>query len=67
VRSGFTVSKALFFNFLSALVALVGTAVVSSSSSLQVPNNILLLLIQCTILLHICRHYLWGKTQDILR
>ncbi|ONI31906.1 hypothetical protein PRUPE_1G338200 [Prunus persica] len=26
VRSGFTVSKALFFNFLSALVALVGTA-----------------------------------------
>lgn len=28
VRSGFSVSKALFFNFLSALVALVGTAVV---------------------------------------
>lgn len=27
VRSGFSVSKALFFNFLSALVALVGTAV----------------------------------------
>jgi solute carrier family 39 (zinc transporter), member 7 len=34
VRSGFTVSKALFFNFLSALVALVGTALVSSSSLL---------------------------------
>lgn len=29
VRSGFTVSKALFFNFLSALVALAGTALVS--------------------------------------
>ncbi|KAF8081251.1 hypothetical protein N665_0897s0007 [Sinapis alba] len=28
VRSGFTVSKALFFNFLSALVALAGTALV---------------------------------------
>ncbi|GMP92865.1 hypothetical protein CsSME_00042934 [Camellia sinensis var. sinensis] len=26
VRSGFSVSKALFFNFLSALVALAGTA-----------------------------------------
>jgi len=32
VRSGFTVSKALFFNFLSALVALAGTALVSSCS-----------------------------------
>ncbi|XP_062191890.1 IAA-alanine resistance protein 1-like [Phragmites australis] len=30
VRSGFTVSKALFFNFLSALVALVGTALALS-------------------------------------
>ncbi|CAA3023533.1 IAA-alanine resistance 1 [Olea europaea subsp. europaea] len=30
VRSGFSVSKALFFNFLSALVALAGTALVSS-------------------------------------
>jgi len=29
VRSGFTVTKALFFNFLSALVALAGTALVS--------------------------------------
>ena len=28
VRSGFSVSKALFFNFLSALVALAGTALV---------------------------------------
>lgn len=31
VRSGFSVSKALFFNFLSALVALVGTAMVGYS------------------------------------
>ncbi|KAM7274750.1 hypothetical protein ACFE04_016616 [Oxalis oulophora] len=31
VRSGFSVSKALFFNFLSALVALVGTVLVVSS------------------------------------
>jgi zinc transporter 7 len=30
VRSGFTVSKALFFNFLSALVALAGTALALS-------------------------------------
>lgn len=30
VRSGFSVSKALFFNFLSALVALAGTALVST-------------------------------------
>lgn len=29
MRSGFTVTKALFFNFLSALVALAGTALVS--------------------------------------
>lgn len=29
VRSGFSVSKALFFNFLSALMALAGTALVS--------------------------------------
>lgn len=34
VRSGFTVSKALFFNFLSALVALAGTALVSTCSVL---------------------------------
>jgi hypothetical protein len=30
VRSGFTVTKALFFNFLSALVALAGTALALS-------------------------------------
>lgn len=30
VRSGFSVGKALFFNFLSALVALAGTAMVST-------------------------------------
>ncbi|KAJ0430765.1 putative zinc/iron permease [Helianthus annuus] len=30
VRSGFSVSKALFFNFLSALVALAGTALALS-------------------------------------
>lgn len=29
VRSGFSVSKALFFNFLSALMALAGTALVN--------------------------------------
>lgn len=29
VRSGFSVTKALFFNFLSALLALAGTALVS--------------------------------------
>ena len=30
VRSGFSAPKALFFNFLSALVALAGTALVST-------------------------------------
>ncbi|KAG8087431.1 hypothetical protein GUJ93_ZPchr0010g10097 [Zizania palustris] len=35
VRSGFTVPKALFFNFLSALSALAGTALVSSCSILS--------------------------------
>lgn len=33
VRSGFSVSKALFFNFLSALVALAGTALVCVNPS----------------------------------
>jgi zinc transporter 7 len=51
VRSGFTVTKALFFNFLSALVALAGTALVlvwgnepGQSSLIEVVNNIFALL-----------------------
>lgn len=43
VMSGFSVPKALFFNFLSALVALAGTAMVSLSS--QGWQNPLLLLV----------------------
>lgn len=43
VRSGFTVSKALFFNFLSALSALAGTALVRT-----LPNTIALAYFQKT-------------------
>jgi hypothetical protein len=42
VRSGFTVSKALFFNFLSALAALAGTALVSSCSILSWNGSIII-------------------------
>ncbi|CAN7129500.1 unnamed protein product [Brassica rapa subsp. narinosa] len=43
VRSGFTVSKALFFNFLSALVALAGTALASllCHNPWQISRNVL--------------------------
>ncbi|KAF5939495.1 hypothetical protein HYC85_023754, partial [Camellia sinensis] len=39
VRFGFSVSKALFFNFLSALVALAGTTVFSVVSALVVGQD----------------------------
>lgn len=53
VRSGFTVSKALFFNFLSALVALAGTALVSFCSFLLTPKGKLLFWIEYLILPHV--------------
>lgn len=42
VRSGFSVAKALFFNFLSALVALAGTAIVRTIlyTQLTLPMNL---------------------------
>lgn len=41
VRSGFSVPKALFFNFLSALLALAGTAMVSSYSHFSIGGILL--------------------------
>jgi hypothetical protein len=64
VRSGFTVTKALFFNFLSALVALAGTALVSFCFILSEKEHC------CSELNAYCtrmgRHCLWEKIQGIL-
>lgn len=56
VRSGFSVSKALFFNFLSALVALAGTALVSINLLACVKILLFLsrLIEPCCVML--CRH-----------
>jgi hypothetical protein len=64
VRSGFTVSKALLFNFLSALVALAGTALVSSFKKLS-KGKMTFFYGYNTLLYCMCRHCLWVKIRDI--
>lgn len=65
VRSGFSVTKALFFNFLSALVALAGTAMVRVLCRLRPISFYVKWLKKWLIYCSLCRLFSWDKILGI--